>query len=580
MSVFLSFLAFLYTIYLHTKVSQLEEKLRVRNFSGAEKKSEPVTPALPTQLNIPAAQDSVQTNTVAGRSFEGAVLEWLMTDWLLKVGAFLVLLGLGWFVTYAFAQNWIGPMGRISAGLCVGAAILVAGFLRTAKNEQQGTVIVALGAATLLSTIYAAREVYDFFTPSIALIMMASISACIAVSSVIQKVKTRALIGLVVAALAPFLVVSASPSIVGLYLYLFVILAASVWIVVLTGWIEVLVAAVGIYGVFSVLSVAQVVPPTEVSTMRVLIGAFTILFYGVGVISALKAKQVLASDIFVKSLSALLFLMWVRALIPADVQSFVVLLGAVLTALVAWMLLLQTPNRALVLIHASLSLVYLAVAAALQFDGPAAVLSYIALTTVAVYLAGKITDNHVLAQKFGFPFIPIAFYCLYLLSARSGYYSGPLRTYIPEPAILWSELVLVGILASVLLTLGAYLYKNREHTVPGGIEGSVLYLFGSLVESVILIWFTASKLFSSPATAHAWALFVCAGVGIGLYLYALLSRHYKTQIAGGVLVGGVVIRLLFVEVWDMALVQRVIVFLVIGALLMAGAFVRPKKVIE
>ena len=49
---------------------------------------------------------------------------WLKEDWLMKLGAFLFIVGFGWFVSYAFANNWVGPFGRISIGIVAGGDII------------------------------------------------------------------------------------------------------------------------------------------------------------------------------------------------------------------------------------------------------------------------------------------------------------------------------------------------------------------------------------------------------------------------------------------------------------------------
>jgi uncharacterized membrane protein len=100
------------------------------------------------------------------------------------------------------------------------------------------------------------------------------------------------------------------------------------------------------------------------------------------------------------------------------------------------------------------------------------------------------------------------------------------------------------------------------------------------VLALIAIWFAAGRIYTAADTAHAVALCIYAIIGISVYAYGLLLSHTKTRIVGSVLLGLVVLRLLFVEVWNMLLVQRVIVFVLIGSVLMAGAFLRPRKTAE
>ncbi len=594
MFAFLVFILFGYVVYLHFKINELGRRIGqgVPQANGlpefpkpgqgaAHSKSTGYVPAVqPASFGQASGQLAAQSTDQASNNptfqpqvhqavpaQESALWRWISTDWPLKLGAFLVLLGLGWFVSYAFAQNWIGPMGRITLGLVFGAVLLVVGFLRAKKVEQQGTILMALGAAAILITTYAAREVYDFFTPLSALMLMASVSGFIAYSSVVDKVMSRSLVGLLVGCIAPFLTVSADPSVSGLFLYLFVLIAAQIWIVTITGWKELLVAAAAIYGLFSMISLSSRIPASETSLMIVLITAFVIMFYGVGVISSLKSKKIELADVFIKLISAGIFMLWVNGLVEDHWQSLVMVLASGLTALAAWGLLLQTTNRWLVVLHGALSLVYLAVAVAFELEGVVALLAYIALTTVGAYLAGMITQNYKTGQAFGLPFVWLFIAAIVQIGYRP----------------VWSEILVVGVLAVVLTVLGTYWYSKLSEN--DGFEKPAanfitVYLYGALLTSVIFIWMSLEKLLLAKDTAHALALVIYTLAGVGMYGYGVINSHHKTKIAGGVLVGAVMARLFFVEIWNMVLAARVVVFTLIGGLLMAVAFLRPKKVSE
>lgn len=567
------FILFIYVVYLHTKIAGIDKKLGQSNqvsssldaFPKPGQKPGTYTPAVQPRSSRSSATDpaAAQFGMTKSGSQESALWRWLVTDWPMKLGAFLVILGLGWFVSYAFAQNWIGPVGRITLGMVFGTSVLVAGFLRARKESQQGTIIMALGAAAILITTYAAREVYDFFTPLSALLLMAGVSAFVSFSSVADKVKSRAILGLIVGCIAPFLTVSADPSVSGLFLYLFVLIAATIWIVTFTGWKELLIAAGGVYAVFSIISMASRIPASEEPTMTVLITAFVVMFYGVGVISAIKSKKVTLADVFIKLLSAGIFMLWVNVLVPDHWQSLVMVLASGLTALAAWGLQLQTANKWLVVLHGALSLVYLAVAVSFELEGSTALLAYIALTTVGTWLAGVITQNYKTGQLFGAPFV---FLTLVALGDVS---------YLPK----WEELVVLGVLAVIYLVLGLFWYGKRteDSYQPPVTELITVYLYGALITSVIFTWLSLEKLIGVEDTAHAVALVTYTLAGVAMYGYGQLQSYNKTKIAGGLLLGGVILRLLFVEVWLMDLVARVIVFTLIGFLLIGVAFLRPAK---
>ena len=75
---------------------------------------------LPTQSSQPAVP-LAQTGPTSFEKFSA----WMKEDLLLKFGALLLLIGFGWLTTYAFLNNWIGPMGRITLGIIVGSFFIM-----------------------------------------------------------------------------------------------------------------------------------------------------------------------------------------------------------------------------------------------------------------------------------------------------------------------------------------------------------------------------------------------------------------------------------------------------------------------
>jgi len=66
-------------------------------------------------------------------------------------------------------------------------------------------------------------------------------------------------------------------------------------------------------------------------------------------------------------------------------------------------------------------------------------------------------------------------------------------------------------------------------------------------------------------------------IGLITYIYGKTNEYKIVILYGGVLLGFVVVRLLFIEVWDMELTGRIITFFLVGALLISTAFLGRKK---
>ena len=67
--------------------------------------------------------DAEPDTTGTGESLESKVTG----KWFAVVGVLALLFGVGFFLKYAFENNWIGPTGRVMMGMVGGLALMVLG---------------------------------------------------------------------------------------------------------------------------------------------------------------------------------------------------------------------------------------------------------------------------------------------------------------------------------------------------------------------------------------------------------------------------------------------------------------------
>ena len=93
--------------------------------------------------------------------------------WLLGIGVLILIIGIGFFLKYAFDQRWIGPAVRISIGFVVGVALLLGGSACHRRNLRGLDIgIGAVGLGTLYLTSYAASQVDRLLPGSLALVLI------------------------------------------------------------------------------------------------------------------------------------------------------------------------------------------------------------------------------------------------------------------------------------------------------------------------------------------------------------------------------------------------------------------------
>jgi uncharacterized membrane protein len=93
--------------------------------------------------------------------------------WLLGIGVLILIIGIGFFLKYAFDQEWIGPAVRISIGFAVGILLLLgAAICHRRKLRGLDIGIGAVGLGTLYLTSYAACQVDHLLPATLALLLI------------------------------------------------------------------------------------------------------------------------------------------------------------------------------------------------------------------------------------------------------------------------------------------------------------------------------------------------------------------------------------------------------------------------
>jgi len=104
-------IAIVYCIILHIQISSIRQQMYNAEASNH-------TTLIKTATKKSATEDTRDfTDTDIGLpGRESVVINWLKTDWPMKLGALMLLIGIGWATTYAFMNNLIGPYGKNHAG--------------------------------------------------------------------------------------------------------------------------------------------------------------------------------------------------------------------------------------------------------------------------------------------------------------------------------------------------------------------------------------------------------------------------------------------------------------------------------
>ncbi len=150
---------------------------------------------------------------------------------LVGAGGLAVVVFLGFFVRYAWENNWVGPAGRVLSGSVFSLGLVAAG-LRFVRGVYRplGQGLAAAGFAGLYVSAYAAHGFYDLVPRILSGTVMVVVTACAV--AVADRLRTRLLATLawVGGYLTPVLLSTGEDKAETLFAYLLLLGAGAVWL--------------------------------------------------------------------------------------------------------------------------------------------------------------------------------------------------------------------------------------------------------------------------------------------------------------------------------------------------------------
>jgi uncharacterized membrane protein len=209
-----------------------------------ESRIPPVEPVIAPQYQPPP---SLVQNTapapsapVRGTS-KGSLESRIGGQWLNRIGIVAVLVGLSYFLKFAFDNNWIGPATQVIIGMFAGLAVLFwserfrrkgyPGFAYSLKA-------VAFGALYL--SLWAASQYYHLLPGTVTFFGMMMVTLTAIALSLRQSAELLAAFALVGGFLTPVLVSTGENHEVALFCYIALLDLGTVWMVALKRWPRVL----------------------------------------------------------------------------------------------------------------------------------------------------------------------------------------------------------------------------------------------------------------------------------------------------------------------------------------------------
>lgn len=164
------------------------------------------------------------------------------SHWLNRIGISAVLIGVSYFLKFAFDNNWIGPAGRVSIGLLAGIAVIVwSESFRRRGYKVFSYSLKAVGVGVLYLSLWAAFQVYALIPSPVAFLAMVIVTASTAMLAIKQDAEILAALALTGGFSTPLLLSTGQNHEIQLFSYVALLSAASVALVVFKPWRRLLV---------------------------------------------------------------------------------------------------------------------------------------------------------------------------------------------------------------------------------------------------------------------------------------------------------------------------------------------------
>lgn len=164
------------------------------------------------------------------------------SHWLNRIGIAAVLIGISYFLKFAFENNWIGPAGRVAIGIAAGIAVILwSERFRLKGYKAFSYSLKAVGFGTLYLSLWAAFQRYSLIPSTVAFFMMLLVTASAAAMAVAQDAEILAAFALTGGFATPFLVSTGENREIALFSYVAILDLATLVLVKFKPWRRLLV---------------------------------------------------------------------------------------------------------------------------------------------------------------------------------------------------------------------------------------------------------------------------------------------------------------------------------------------------
>ncbi|HEX3031868.1 MAG TPA: DUF2339 domain-containing protein [Bacillota bacterium] len=518
--------------------------------------------------------------------------------WLNRIGVLAFVLGIGFFLKYAFENNWIDETGRVVMGLLTGIALLGGGEAAQKKGYArfaQG--ITGGGIAILYLAIFASFQFYHLIGQIPAFGLMALVTVTAVLLAVRYDSMTIAIMGTIGGFLTPFLLNTGRSNTLGLFSYIGILDLGILATAYFKNWRPLnylsfaLTQAVIMAWLFTTFNQDVWVNQT-IFTVFFIIFAFLSFFHNI-----LHKKQTQAADLALIFLNASIFFCLSYSNLEDKYQPFLGLFAAKMAAIYFALgyltLRANQKDKRLILTFLGVALIFLTMAVPIQLKGSWITVGWAMEGLVLTWIGFK---TGTAKTRYG-AWVVYALTAVRLIGFDTDHlwYSSYMYGQYPIPAAyipLWNMKTVVFLFAIISMFTATYLYyRNHSKTesleryaVPTlAIAANLLILW--LLSTETVYYFDSLTLMATPKDGYPmlgsganeeakqltlsaiWAVYSILLIAVGF-----LKKSSPVRMFAIILFGVTILKVFLFDLSNLDTIYRILSFLILGAILILVSF--------
>jgi uncharacterized membrane protein len=519
----------------------------------------------------------------------------IASHWFNRVGIAAVLIGVSYFLKFAFDNEWIGPAGRVSIGLLAGIAVVVwSQRFRSRGYRIFSYSLKAVGIGVLYLSLWGAFQVFHLIPAGVAFLAMLVVTAATAAMALSQDAEILAAFAMTGGFSTPLLLSTGQNRELQLFTYVAILDLSALVLVIFKPWRRLLLLS---YAGTLLLYIGWYSEYYNRSELRLTLGFATLFFAIYGIAPLVARDPVNQNDLFV---AVPLFLAFVNAGVyflqvyvmleevnKTSTAWFALALAAVYIFLSRQVRARSASPRAsqtLHFLHLALAGGFITIAIPIRLDAHWITIGWFVEAAVLLWVAARLRSDFLNAFAIGALSLGVVrllvidnFYITTLIfNARMATFAvaiavlgltawyGAARTDEAGRTVVAAAVVLLNILALVALSRETSDYYSRQMSLKG--TQRTVTNWADYRHAQIARDFTYSALWMS--------------YGGMLMIVGFWRRSAFVRWQALVLIAVTTVKVFVYDVGQLDRVYRILSFIVLGVLLLAISFVYQRDLLK